>query len=118
MFPLTPLDAGIKIPGEGGPPWIAVIARDRRDRRHRKGKELAELSDHPTCPGLPWINRSRITRSPDKDIGRCPHPIRPKKWGHMGISPGDEWGRMGMNGTPPGGYQNRRDPRLAGTGRT
>src|SRR5258708_40245343 len=30
----------------------------------------------------------------------CPHPISPKKWGHMGISPGDEWGRMGMNGTP------------------
>src|SRR5260370_17307532 len=22
----------------------------------------------------------------------------------MGISPGDEWGRMGTNGTPPGGY--------------
>ena len=45
----------------------------------------------------------QITGSPDKDIGRLSPPYPTKKWGHMGISPGDEWGRMGMNGTPPGG---------------
>src|SRR5258707_5743294 len=38
------------------------------------------------------------------------HPTgAPKKWGHMGISPGDEWGRMGMNGTPRGGRPRSRD---------
>ena len=75
MNRVSPLNAGIEIPGEGGTLGIAVIARDRRHRRDRKGKELAQPSDHP------------INRSPDHPIKisvGCLHPIRPKN--------GDTWG--------------------------
>ncbi len=93
IFPLSPLNAGIEIPGEGGTLGIAVIARDRRHRRDRKGKELAQPSDHP------------INRSPDHPIKisvGCLHPIRPKNgdtWGYPQGMNGDEWGGM----APPRG---------------
>jgi len=57
--------------------------------RHRNTDHTAEDVCHTGMAG------SRLP-------GQSP-PYQSKKWGHMGISPGDEWGRMGMNGTPPGG---------------
>src|SRR5260370_35312087 len=63
MNRVSPLNAGIEIPGEGGTPGIAVIGKAK------------------SWPSLP------INRSPDHPIKisvGCLHPIRPKN--------GDTWG--------------------------
>jgi len=65
---------------------------------HSRGR-LHPNKPKPGLPGTPGLCHmgivgSRTLAAPsDHD----------QKWRHMGISPGDEWGRMAMNGTP-GGY--------------